>query len=216
MYSDRVATLKAAYRVISKNNKIYMDAVHRLNEAKSQLSYVTGLSSGLSVLERLIMNQQAEWQDSILRTLEAKISEALAIVYPEDGYTVSLKARLLRGKIHIEGTVRAFFLDEFPGTISDSQGRLFQQVVSFAALLVVMNILGVDTVYVDEAFSGASLDNAKRVNRLLKSYSDRGVNIILIAQNAGITEDIPANILRLDRTLDNVTIVTETEVLQNE
>lgn len=211
-YASRVELLKKAYSILEKNNRAFNQMHNELREVESKLGYVNGLGGALTVLERLITQQQADWQDAILRMLESEISEALAVVYPEDGYTVSLTARLLRGKVHVEGSVKAYFLDEFPGAISDSQGRLFQQIVSFAALMVVMRVLNVNTVYIDEAFSGASTDNATRVNRLLKEYSSRGANLIIIAQNAEIASGIPANVLNLERSLDNVTSVTQRSV----
>ena len=211
-YSSRVDALRKTYSVLEKNNKAFNQTHAELQAVEAKLEYVSGLGGALTVLERLITQQQAEWQDTILRMLESEISEALAVVYPEDGYTVSLTARLLRGKVHVEGTVKAYFLDEFPGAISDSQGRLFQQIVSFAALMVVMRVLHVNTVYIDEAFSGASVENAGRVNRLLKKYAEQGSNIIIIAQNAEIASGIPSNILYLERSIDNMTSVMQRSV----
>lgn len=215
-YANRVAALIKTYKVLEKNNNTFKETHRELEKIEAKLGYVRGLGGALSVLERLIIQQQAEWQDSILRMLESEISEALATVYPEDGYTVSLTARLVRGKIHVEGSVKAYFMAEFPGAISDSQGRLFQQIVSFAALMVVMRILQVNTVYVDEAFSGASMDNASRVNRLLKVYASRGANLIIIAQNGEIADGIPANVLNLERSVDNITSVTQRSVREND
>lgn len=207
MFSQRLRSIDAAYRVIEKNNKAYEEAIHDLEVTKSKIAYIEKLNGSLTILDRLVAEQEEKWQRGILDMLEKSIAEHLAFVFPNDGYTVKLSTRLLRGKIHIEAKAQSYFTGEISGEIDDSQGRLFQQIVSFAALMCVMTILNVKTVYIDEAFSGVSDRNSSRINELLRSYENKGFNIILIAQMPNMASGIEANILRLHRTLDNKTVV---------
>ena len=209
MYTERLNTLVKAYKVAEKNNRLYEESQRSIADVNNKLAYINGLSGSLQLLESLIVEQENQWQDAVLRFLEAEIMQDLAFVYPSDGYSVTLSSRVLRGKIHIEASVRSYFTNEMLGDISDTQGRLFQQIVSFAALVGVMKILGVNTVYVDEAFSGAAKANVTKVNKLLSSISERGYNIILIAQDSTMSESISANTLLLSRSLDNKTSVLQ-------
>ena len=207
MYSERLKALATAYKLAEKTNAAYERAIVEVNRRKSQVAYLQNLNQSIITLERLIAEQEEKWQRGMLDMLEASIAEHLAYVFPHDGYTVKLSTRLLRGKIHIEASAQSYFAGAISGEIDDSQGRLFQQIVSFAALMCVMKILNVNTVYIDEAFSGVSEKNSSCINKLLKSYEDRGCNIILIAQMPNMAADIEANVLRLSRSLDNKTYV---------
>lgn len=207
MYGERLHTLSRAYKNAERNNSTFKEAQHSLAKYRAQLNYVNGLAGGLTVLDAIIAEQEKAWQDNILRTLESEIMQGLSFVYPTDGYSVSLSTRILRGKVHVEGTVHSYYTQNIDGDVADTQGRLFQQIVSFAALVAVMTILGVNTIYVDEAFSGAAEANLVKINKLLQYYNERGLNIILIAQSTRMAIGIDANTLILTRSLDNKTTI---------
>ena len=208
MYRERLSVLKRAYKSLSKNNVAFNEASKNVAVYRNQSMFIQGLAQSLKLLESIIVEREREWRDAVLRELEAEIMQDLAYVYPSDGYQVKLSSRVLRGKIHIEAETHSYFAGSIAGDVSDSQGRLFQQVVSFAALLGVMKILGVNTVYVDEAFSGASKRNIVKINKLLRSIQERGFNIILIEQDTSMASGIEANVLYLSRSLDNKTTIT--------
>lgn len=209
MYADRLRGLEKAYKLAAKENDSFLQTKSEIDYIKSQLLYVGGLASGLSMLDAIIAKQENDWQEFVLRKLEAEITQALAFVYPSDGYKVSLQARVLRGKIRIEGSVSSYFTKNMPGELSDSQGCLFQQIVSFAALVGIMGLVNVGTIYVDEAFSGVAKNNIDKINSLLKMYQERGFNIILIAQDVSIANGILANTLFLTRSVDNKTSIMQ-------
>lgn len=216
MYAERVQTLMKAYKHTAESNKMYLEASKALSKYKAEKQYMLGLSSGIQVFERIIIEQEKAWQDSVLKLLEAEIMEALSIIYPNDGYSVKLSARVLRGKVHIDGSVKSYFSQEMPWDLSDTQGRLFQQVVSFSALICIMKIMGAKTVYIDEAFSGASKQKVTLVNKLLSHVAERGCDIVLIAQDVSMASNIDANVLVLERSLDNKTTVTMGGIVGNE
>lgn len=210
MYMTRLRTLKKAYNSASRGNIAYKEALNNISKYRSQLQYIRGLGQSLRVLNSIIAECESKWRAEVLRILEAEISRDLSFVYPSDGYTVSLSARVLRGKVHVEGVAKSYLGGAMSGDVADSQGRLFQQIVSFGALIGIMKILGVETVYIDEAFSGASKKNVERINALLKDVKSRGFNVILIAQNILMASNIEANTLLLSRSLDNKTSIVQT------
>lgn len=209
MYSDRLRILTKAYRRADQANKRYNNAVKSRDIYIKQSEYLGGLNECLKVLSAMIAGQEEQWQHSVLKLLEAEIMQDLAYIYPSDGYQVTLSTRILRGKIRVDAKVQSYFSNIIPGDVADTQGRLFQQVVSFAALIGIMKILGVETVYVDEAFSGASKQNVVKINALLRSFQERGFNIILIAQDTSMAAGMEANTLLLSRSLDNKTQVQQ-------
>lgn len=214
MFVERLNTLTKAYRAAKKTNEAYDAAYKNVAKFTQELGYMSGLMSGLNLIGGIIVDQEEKWQSNVLRLLEAEITEYLSFVYPSDGYTITLSSRILRGKVRIDGEVRSYFVNGMSGEVSDTQGRLFQQIVSFAALATIQGILGVKTIYVDEAFSGASKANIEKVNTLLKHVHEKGFNVVLIAQDTNIAQGIDANILYLSRSIDNKTSIEQRVVLK--
>lgn len=214
MYADRIRTLMRAYKSAERSNKAYVEARDLALKYQNQISFLAGLDVQIRALDAAITQRESEWRDTVLSVLETEIMRDLAYVYPTDGYRVKLATKILRGKIHIDASVYSFNSQQLPGRISATQGRLFQQVVSFAALVGVMTLLGIKTIYVDEAFSGSSKRNIRKLNRLLSSLQERGYNIIMIAQDTTVADGIPANVLYLTRSIDNKTTIVR-EVNRN-
>lgn len=209
MYGARMRTLSRAYKAAERNNKFFTDALEQQILQEKQLDFLVGLQEQLKTLDLGITTEESKWREAILSILETEIVTDLAYVFPNDGYNVKLTPRVLRSKIHIEASVSSTFSGDLPGRIRGTQGRIFQQVVSFAALIGVMSLLGIDTVYEDEAFSGSSKRNVKKLNSLLLSLKKRGFNLILIAQDTSMADGIDANRLILHRSLDNKTTVLQ-------
>jgi len=215
LYSQRVETLAKAYRAAKRNNAAFHEATSNVAKYTQQLRYIRNLKGSLRLFSGIVVEQEGDWQAKVLRMLEAQIMEYLYYVYPMDGYKVDLSTRIVRGKVHVEGEVRSQFLGSLTGDVADTQGRLFQQVVSFAALIAIMKILGVDSVYIDEAFSGASKANVAKINKLLQHVQEEGLNVTLIAQDTTMAENIKSNVLILTRSVDNKTTVVQREVESN-
>lgn len=209
LYSARLRTLTKAYNTAERNNLLYQDALQKKDLHQAQVDFLLGLSEHLKALDLAITEKESEWRDGVLDVLASEIVSDLAFVYPSDGYQVNLNARVLRGKIHITATVTSTFARELPGKIRGTQGRLFQQVVSFSGLLGVMSLLGVKTVYIDEAFSGSAKKNVKKLNKLLLHLKERGFNLVIIAQDIAMAEGLPANRMFLSRSVDNKTSIVQ-------
>lgn len=209
MYSERLKTLTKAYNVIAKNNRLYVDAQTEVALRAEQVKLAQNLEEQLKTLTLQITTDESLWREGILSILENEISQDLAYVYPTDGYNINLTSRVLRGKIHIDAKVTSTFSASMPGRIQKTQGRLFQQIVSFSALEGVMSLLGIKTIYVDEAFSGSSKKNVEKLNSLLQALQQRGYNLIIIAQDTTIADGLDANRIFLTRSVDNKTALSQ-------
>lgn len=209
VYTERLQMLARSYKRAERENIAYNEALKQKQILESQINLLVGLQECLKTFSLDVTTKESEWRDAVLGILSSEIADDLAFVYPADGYQVTLISRVLRGKIHIDATVTSTFANNIPGKIKGTQGRLFQQVVSFSSLIGVMSLLGIKTIYVDEAFSGSAKKNVKKLNRLLLSLAERGFNLVLIAQDISMAEGLPANRMFLSRTVDNKTIIQE-------
>lgn len=209
MYSERLRTLSRAYAAAERNNKLYNDAKLNQSLKLGQVEFLLGTQEQLKALDLAITKQESDWRSGVLSVLEAEITKDLAFVYPADGYSVKLHSKVVRGKVHISASVQSTFSSDLPGRIQKTQGRLFQQIVSFSAMIGVMSLLGIKTVYMDEAFSCASKRNIDKLNALLSSLDERGYTLIVIAQDTSMAEGLDANRLFLSRSIDNKTTVVQ-------
>ena len=212
MYADRMKTLMKAYSTVERNNKLYTKTKDENQIQKAQVEFLIGMQEQLRMFDLAVTQKESEWREAVLTVLEEEIIKDLSYVFPTDGYSIKLSTKVSRGKIHIEAMVGSTFSGDIPGRIRGTQGRIFQQVVSFAALIGVMELLGIKTVYIDEAFSGSSKQNVKKLNSLLNNLWERGYNLILIAQDTSMANGLEANKLFLTRSLDNKTFVVQEEV----
>lgn len=209
VYRDRVSVLKRAYSAARRNNELYTNLHDERAELKRKLEFASGIQRAAKVLHVEIVAGEQQWREGVLARIEQEIAQALAFVYPEDNYTIKLSSRILRDKIHVESYVQSVSLKKVSGKMRRTQGLLFRQIVSLAAVICIAKFQGVDTVYVDEAFSGASKRNMSKAQKLLEWYSSRGVHVVVIAQDPVIAGNLDANVLTLRRTLDNKTVISQ-------
>lgn len=208
-FANRLYTIRRAYNSADRMNKLYEKTLAEKREVESKLRFASGMRQLCLALNEEIVTGEQQWRESVLAKIEEEIAQALAFVYPEDGYTVKLVSRVLRGKIHIDSYVKSVSLEKVDGRMKRTQGMLFRQLVSLASVICIMEMQGVRTVYIDEAFSGASKKNMTRARRLLQWYAERGLHMVIIAQDPAVLTDIDANTLVLARTLDNKTIIRQ-------
>lgn len=207
--SKRLNLLKKTYTRMKKDNERYEELLKELTDVKEILIDLDKLSEECKILNSVILSTEEMWRDAMLRKIEEEISWALSVVFPSDGYEVSLGVRTLRGKLHLSATVTSFNIPNSSLVIKKTQGRLFQQVVSIASVIAIMDMLGVRTIYIDEAFSGASPSNITLAGDMLMAWVERGFNLVIIAQNLNIIRSADANIFRLSRTAYNQTIIEQ-------
>lgn len=204
--------LDAKMHRAKNTNDYYLSLQKRLAIIERRYDALNNLKQSLKNIGILIANSETQWKDMFIYRLTQGVNDALEIVYPDDGYTISVSLRTLRGKVHIESIINsAIAQSEFKGRISKTQGTLFQQIVSFASFVVIMELLGETTLYVDEAFSGASPMNYNNIDKLVKYYREsKGMNFIFITQNTGmISPDDFTTILEVSRVNNNTTVRCE-------
>lgn len=209
MYSQRLKTLTRAYKNVQKTNEYYSSLESTRNDLMFKIGKVRALGDLCQTLELTITNGEKAWREGILSAIEDEISKWMNVIYPADGYETKLSLRVLRGKLHLNATVRSFNINGGSISIKGSQGRLFQQVVSFAAIVAIMSLQGVKTVYVDEAFSGASKKNIILAGTLIDEVARSGFNLVVIAQDHNIIQTPDCTQYVLSRTVDNKTSIVK-------
>lgn len=203
-FYNRLHVLNKAYLRAKKSNTAYTDAKQKLETTTAKINTTSNLIQALKILNVEIASAEEQWRNSILIEIENEIAKALSFVFPEDGYTVHLDSRILRGKLHISSSVSSINSSKIEGSMKYTQGMLFRQIVVIASVVYIMQLKGFNTIYFDEAFSGAATKNILKVRNLIDWYRERGINLILIAQNQSIITGNEHSVV-LTRDNDNVT-----------
>lgn len=209
MYIDRLNTCTKLYKRVVKQNEHYLKLDSNKSRIESNLNAIRRYLQDERELSSYILSAESEWRSAIVKTLEDTITVALSMVFPYDGYTAELDLRPYRSKLKIDASISSYNLNSNTKlSIKGSQGRLLQQILSFSAIITMMKVLGINTIYVDEAFSGASVKNLTRVSDLIAYIASTGVNMVIITQNeAMIPQSINPTIYFLTRSEDNKTTV---------
>lgn len=206
-FLNRLSIIERSFNRIEKANKEYLELRKTIEETERKITLICNLSSNLKVLQETITVSEKQWRTAILAIIECEIGKYLNLVYPADNYMVNLDCDIKYGKIKINAAVSS---SNFDSLKVDSQGRLFKQVVSIATVAAIMKLKGVRTIYIDEAFSGASKENMSVVAKVIQAIIEDGISLVLIIQNEDL---IPTTVswhsLHLTRTIDNCTQVQE-------
>lgn len=206
-FKQRLKVLDKTFSLIDNSNKEYLRLIEETNIAEKKIQSLTTLLANIKTLLNAVTVSEKQWRESILSIIECEIYRYISIVYPVDDYSISLSCSVKYGKIKIQASVSSL---NFENLKIESQGRLFKQIVSLAAVVAIMRLKGINTVYVDEAFSGASRENMPIVGSLITELINEGLNMIIIVQNEDI---IPGTIgwhsLFLKRNISNCTTIKE-------
>ena len=206
-YVHRLNVIEKAFNRIEYNNNEYIRISNEIQSAQKKLQLISNLSGNTRALLDVITVSEKQWRTTILSIIECEISKYLSYVYPEDNYSVQLDCDIKYGKIKINATVSSNSFDNLKLT---TQGRLFKQIVSLAAIASIMKINGIKTIYLDEAFSGASKENMALMGKIISEMIVDGINLVLIIQHEDL---IPGNVdwhsIYLTRGQHNCTVITE-------
>ena len=202
---DRINNISKIASVLENSNKQYKETESKLLQQKERSESLGSLFSLLHALEKDIKVGEKEWRDWAVKDLENNINTCLAIVFPDDKYCIHLDVSTKYGKVRLFTSVTSNCVQD-KLTIKGTQGRLFQQTVTFGAILAFMKFVGTNTIYIDEAFSGTSQSNWDKVEALLQYALNNGANIVMISQNADI--GLPANVYSFSRDTENCSHIT--------
>ena len=206
-YVQRLNVLEKAFNRIEYSNKEYIRISQEIKSATRKLQLISNLSGNVRALVDTITVSEKQWRTAILSIIECEISKYLSFIYPEDNYNICLDCSIKYGKIKVNATVSS---NSFNSLKVTTQGRLFKQIVSLATVSSIMKLKGIKTIYLDEAFSGASKENMALMGRIIAEMVSDGMKLVLIVKHEYL---IPGNVnwhsIYLTRGQSNCTTIKE-------
>lgn len=210
-YLSRFQTLEKAYQSIDRMNELYRTTKENIERYSIKLERVQLLQYFLKRSKNIIAHGEKEWRDAITQLLEAEINKNLTLIFPTDNYHISLDYDVVRNKIHLKPRISSKDFDKIK--INKSQGRLLTQIASVSAVIAILKLQGINTIYIDEAFSGSSKENLEKVGSMIAEILEDGINLIMIVQNSSIATNLTnAHIYHFSRSALNETTIKEDEL----
>lgn len=207
-YLSRLQTLTKAYQNIEKTNELYKNTKEKMEQYTVKLERIGTLQFFLKRSKQIIANSEKEWRDAITQLLEAEINKNLTLIFPADNYHISLDYEVVRNKIHLKPRISSKDFEKIK--IDKSQGRLLTQVASASAVIAIMKLQGINTIYIDEAFSGSSKENLEKIGGMIAEILNDNINLVMIVQHSNIAANLPdAHIYHFSRSILNETTIVE-------
>lgn len=207
-YLSRLQTLTKAYQNIEKTNELYKNTKEKIEQYTVKLERIGTLQFFLKRSKQIIANSEKEWRDAITQLLEAEINKNLTLIFPADNYHISLDYEVVRNKIHLKPRISSKDFEKIK--INKSQGRLLTQVASASAVIAIMKLQGINTIYIDEAFSGSSKENLEKIGGMIAEILNDNINLVMIVQHSNIAANLPdAHIYHFSRSILNETTIVE-------
>lgn len=205
-FAQRLRVIDRAFDRISKANEEYLRTLNEIKSYEQKLELSLFLKEDLVKLSHVIVSSEKQWRETVLIVIEREVQRYLDIIYPDDNYIVHLDAVIKYSRVKLQVTVSS---NNFRDLKIKSQGTLFKQIVSLASVSAIMKLKGIYTIYVDEAFSGASKYNLPIVGKIIEELRNDGMNLVLIVQHKDIAHSIvDVNEIHITREIGNITKIT--------
>lgn len=169
----------------------------KIAELDEILSSILMQLDNMGNLKVITSKENDAFQKRRVEYIEDQITNALAIIFPEDDFTAKIEYDFKYGSskayLHLKdanGNGHLPFMTE---------GKLCQYLISFISIVSTVMGLGASEIFVDEAFGVSSENNLPKIGKMIKSYSDDGIQFIIIAQNSDLYADIPRREIRFHK-----------------
>lgn len=171
---------------INKEYEVVKDKFMRLDKLNKTVTiYLQQLKL---ILERAKLEDQT-YRARRIGFIEQSIEHNLAVLFPEESITPRLEPTVLRGK-----NLLSLVLTDSLGnshTPTMYAGGMMKSAISYAASMSIINLIGTNKVFIDEAFGVGSDEKKAEMGELLREYLDSGVQVILVSQGTALFQNLP-------------------------
>lgn len=193
----------------NRNRDNLMRSVNQLTEKIEEIDeYIT--------LCKCIVNtakdEEVKFKTSRIEYLEEMIEVNLGYLFPEAQYKTKLLSNVKRGKSKVKLLLKKATDSDFRNPIN-SNGGMAQQVISFTSSMVIINLLGKNKIFIDEALGNGSAESKKKMSKVIDLYAKRGNQIIMISQGSDLYSNIARREIHLVN-INNVCSVLKTEDIE--
>lgn len=188
---------------------------NRYEKEKENLSNIQLYSNVLKQIELTTRNEYEEYKKRRIQFLDKTITENIFKIFPNDGFIANTVYETKRGKSNAYVT-----LIDKNGKIripKYSEGGLLKELIGFTASISLLECLGSNVFFFDEAFGMSSETNKAKLGNILTSYVKSGVQLFLVSQSSELYSNLPARCIYMERNSDtNSIVITDVEDINME
>lgn len=188
---ERKAELKTAKKT---NENIEQISAYEL-ELKDLYELLHNFNNMLVRMRNKISAEDIDFKNRRIEYLNKIITEILAEFFPYLGLQASISYEDNRNS-----TKAKLRLKDADGNIRKpliSEGKFCQYLISFAGVAGILQSLGKNSIYLDEAFGVTSRERLTQVGEMLHKSVQKGLFLIAVTQNPELYNSVPRREIRM-------------------
>lgn len=156
-------------------------------------------------LENLLLRCKTEYskfREDRLSFLEEAIQESFDSIFPDEKIIPKLEYEPYRGKNVAK--LKLIVPDGYGGEStlqSKNASGLQKQLISFLGAVTVCDLLGLNKIFIDEAFGNSSTENKQKLGKILQVYSESGMQVFLISQDVSLYQDLTRREIHIEKSV---------------
>lgn len=192
----KLYNLHSEIAVAEVNNSRFDDMRTKLLKLADLQTDIAEYLADLYSINAAAREAEHNYQNRRIQYLNVLITDALKEIFPKEDLRVEIIY-----DFHRKDTIRLKLVDRFGNESNPmiAQGQLMQYVISFVAVAGITTGLGYKNLFIDEAFGVAAASKLPDLGDILKSYIDKGMQIILVSQNDNLYKGIPHRVINLEK-----------------
>lgn len=197
-YHFYISKLKSDIEIAKKNNQDRENLQERCDSIRNLSRDLTDYLNKLKVIQSRAIKENDDFRTRRLNLLSVQISDVLEKV---------LKDKFLQAEVSCNfnrtNSVRVTLTDSMGNTFNPAMcnGMLVQYLISYSGASCITKTLGINSLFIDEAFGVSSMDNLPIIGELLGDAVKDGTFIILVSQNPALYRDLPRHEIHLETDL---------------
>lgn len=153
----------------------------------------------VKIVETAVIKEARDYQTRRIEYLNGIITDAINRIFPDRNVQAKLTSTHSRSdKVTLE------LYDEFGNIFSPyiCEGKLMQYLISVAAVAAITKSMGYSSLFIDEAFGVARWDHFDDLGKLLQSFIDSGMQLVVVSQNSALYDKLPRHEIYLKTVED--------------
>lgn len=211
-YRRRLTDLEIIAERARERNEMRQRLIVEREELEVLFKDINEYCQRLKELRSRAIKENDDFRTRRLEHLNNVITEGVSAIFPSR----HLKAELICD-FKRKNTVKLKLTDEAGNDFRPhiNNGKLMQYLISFTAVCGIAKSLGIQNIFIDEAFGVASSENLSKIGDIIREkIEEDGFQIILVSQNNALYMDVPRRQFnyRLDSELIKTNLVSVDDV----
>lgn len=194
-YNFELTNKKIKLEEYKRNNAELKDNINKLNKVNELMLKLREFINVMNLFYKVSAQEDINYKNRRINFLSNYIDKNLAVIFPEENF----KSEIVCDFKYLTNKATLKLRDESNNVrIPEiTEGKLCQELISFSSALGIVESLGKNKVYMDEAFAASSAENLAKVSSLLLRAVENGTQVILIEQTNNGYKDIPRREFKL-------------------